>query len=65
MDLPSVAQETERACISTGHLPAPEVVRMFLSDPHQSVTGRENPVGQRRSPFLAAFPSSVKIEGDT
>jgi hypothetical protein len=32
MDLPSVAQDTERPRISAGHLPAPEVVRKHLTD---------------------------------
>jgi len=31
MDLPSVAQETERSCLSTGHPPAPEVVRNHVN----------------------------------
>ena len=31
MDLPSVAHETERPCLSTGHPPAPEVVRKHLA----------------------------------
>lgn len=69
MDLPSVAQETKRPCISTGRLPAPEVVRkcfhltpvsLFACD-----ANGENPVGRRRSPFSPAFRQPSKNEGDT
>jgi hypothetical protein len=58
MDLPSVAQETERPSLSTGLSPAREVVREQFA---QSVGTRQirdpakNPVGRRRSTFSPAF----------
>jgi glutaminase len=66
MDLPLVGQETERPCISTGHLPAPEAVRKLLFDAGQHSrpsTDEENPVGP---PAVArCVPSTIKNEGDT
>lgn len=60
MDLPSVAQETERPCLSTGHLPAPEVVRKYLTDACQHLQIRYQPVGRRRSPFPACIPLTIE-----
>ena len=63
MDLPSVAQETERPCLSTGHLPAPEVVRKRASP--TAVGDFKSDTGRRHSLFPAALASIVKLEGDT
>jgi hypothetical protein len=65
MDLPSVAQETERPCLSTGRLPAPEVVRKLHPTPTSPLCDAKggNPVGHGRPPFPPAFPSIIKKRG--
>ena len=66
MDLPSVAQETKRPCISTGRLPAPEVVQSYHPTPISPFAcdaNEENPVGRRRSSFPPAFPPTIKKRG--
>ena len=58
MDLPSVAQETERSCLSTGHPPAPEVVRKHLTGARRQLqhpVHTKNPVGPHCPPFPSAF----------
>jgi hypothetical protein len=52
MGLPSVAQETERPCLSTGHLLAREVVRKHLTAARQHLQNLRS-------------RQSSKIEGDT
>jgi hypothetical protein len=68
MDLPSVAEDTARPYISTGRLPAPEVVRKYLTDAYLSLRQRcqwRKSLGRRRSPFPPAFRQPSKNEGDT
>jgi len=35
MDLPSIAEETERPYVSTGHLPAADTAQKLVSDAHR------------------------------
>jgi len=66
MDLPSVAQETERPCLSTGHPPAPEDVRKHLTGARQQPQHPihpKNPVGHRTPSHLRSI--NDRNEGDT
>lgn len=69
MDLPSVAQETKRPCLSTGRLPAPEVVRKCFHLAPVSPFARDGSGEGRRSPLPPAFrqpsknPSTIKKRG--
>lgn len=65
MDLPSVAQETERPCLSTGRLPTPEAVRKWLHLTPVSLFARDGNGEGRRSPLPPAFRQPSKNEGDT
>ncbi len=67
MDLPSVAQERERSCLSTGHPPAPEAVRKHLTDArwqlHNPIpTKNPSGAGVRRSHLRSV---NDRNEGDT
>ena len=67
MDLPSVAQETERPCLSTGRLSAPEVVRKLHPKPASPsampMEGIPSGAVARRSLLRSRQPS--RNEGDT
>ena len=59
MDLPSVAEKTERVCISKGHSPVRDVMRRLVSGARQRFTSNthsDDSVGRTRWPRHAAFP---------
>jgi hypothetical protein len=68
MDLPSVAEDAERAYISTGHLPVHDIAQKHLEAPvsnFKSHTDGQYPVGRGRSPFHLRSQQLSKIEDDT
>ena len=67
MDLPSVAQETERPCLSTGHPPAPEDVRKHLTGARRQFRHTIHPKtpAARRRPRSHLRSVNDRNEGDT
>jgi glutaminase len=56
MDLPSVAERTERPYISTGHLPEPETVQTLVSDAHRRFASNDDGQNSQVYPALARIP---------
>jgi glutaminase len=56
MDLPSVAEPTERPYISTGHLPEPETVQILVSDAHRRFASNGDGQNSQVYPALARVP---------
>jgi glutaminase len=59
MDLPSVAERTERPYISTGHLPEPETVQTLVSDAHRRFASNGDGQNSQVYPALARIPCDL------
>src|SRR3981189_1994803 len=62
MDFPSLAEQTERPYVSTGHLPEAETVQKLVSDAHRrfkSNTDGQNSQNSQVYPALARVPSDL------
>jgi glutaminase len=56
MNLPSVAERTERPYISTGHLPEPETVQTLVSDAQRRFASNDDGQNSQVYPALARVP---------
>ena len=65
MDLPSVAEGTERSYTSTGHLPVHEMVWRPAPVGNFKSDTNETPVGRRRPRWPFAFRLPPENEGYT
>ena len=59
MDLPSIAEQTERPYISTGHLPEPEMVQRLVSDAHRRFKSNGDGQNSQVYPALARVPREL------
>ena len=62
MDLPSIEEQAERPCFSTGRLPDAETVQTLMSDAHRrfkSNTDGQNSQNTQVYPALARVPSDL------
>ncbi len=59
MDLPSIAEQTARPYVSTGHLPEAETVRKLVSDAHRRFKSNTDGQNSHVYPALARVPNDV------
>ena len=59
MDFPSIAEQTERPYISTGHLPEPELVQKLVSDAHRRFKSNGEGQNSQVYPALARVPREL------
>jgi len=59
MDLPSIAEQTERPYVSTGHLPEAETVQKLVSDAHLRFKSNTDDQNSQVYPALARVPSDL------
>ena len=59
MDFPSIAEQTERPYISTGHLPEPETVQRLVSDAHARFKSNADGQNSQVYPALARVPREL------
>lgn len=59
MDLPSIAEQTERPYVSTGHLPEAETVRKLVSDAHRRFKSNADGQNSHVYPALARIPNDL------
>ena len=59
MDLPSIAEQTERPYVSTGHLPEAETVQKLVSDAHRRFKSNTDGQNSQVYPALARVPSDL------
>ena len=59
MDFPSIAEQTERPYISTGHLPEPELVQKLVSDAHRRFKSNGEGHNSQAYPALARIPREL------
>jgi hypothetical protein len=59
MDLPSIAEETERPCVSTGHFPAAETAQKLVPDSHRRFKSNTDGQNSQVYPALARVPSNL------
>ena len=59
MDFPSIAEQTDRPYISTGHLPEPEMVQRLVSDAHQRFKSNGDGQNSQVYPALARVPREL------
>jgi glutaminase len=57
--MPSIAEQTERSYISTGHLPEPETVQKLVSDAHRRFKSNSDGQNSQVYPALARVPSEL------
>ena len=59
MDLPSIAEQTERPYVSTGRLPEAETVQKLVSDAHRRFKSNTDGQNSQVYPALASVPSDL------
>ena len=59
MDFPSIAGQSERPYISTGHLPEPEIVQRLVSDAHRRFKLNGDGDNSQVYPALARVPRDL------
>jgi glutaminase len=59
MDFPSIAEQTDRPYISTGHLPEPEMVQRLVSDAHRRFKSNGDGHNSQVYPALARVPREL------
>jgi glutaminase len=59
MDLPSIAEQTERPYVSTGHLPEAETVQKLVVDAHRRFGSNTDGQNSQVYPALARVPSDL------
>jgi glutaminase len=59
MDLPSIAEQTGRPYVSTGHLPEPEMVQRLVSDAHRRFKSNGDGQNSQVYPALARVPREL------
>jgi glutaminase len=59
VDLPSIAEQTERPYVSTGHLPEAETVQKLVSDAHRRFKSNTDGQNSHVYPALARVPNDL------